>query len=53
MIRWEYKEIWGERELESWRLDALGADGWEMTGVVLFESQLVYYFKRPLPAEGS
>ena len=48
--KWEYKQI--ARNLESAKaldeseLNALGEDGWEMTGIAQGPSLTYYYFKR-------
>lgn len=45
---WEYKIL--PRSLDelpdSIELNALGVDGWELTGVVNTGAQIIYYFKR-------
>lgn len=46
--KWEYKIIaCGETELPTEAdLNALGADGWELTGTVTAGNQIIFYFKR-------
>jgi len=47
---WEYKEITRNMENESLlnieELNALGADGWEMTGALEHPPLVHFYFKR-------
>jgi hypothetical protein len=49
-LKWEYKQIVrnaeSEKPLDEAELNALGADGWEMTGVVQQLPLTYYYFKR-------
>jgi hypothetical protein len=49
---WEYKQIVrnleNEKPLEEAQLNALGEDGWEMTGVVQHPPLTYYYFKRQI-----
>jgi hypothetical protein len=47
--RWEYKEVLREVAaglLSEAELNALGAEHWELTGVVPAGSQVHFYFKR-------
>jgi hypothetical protein len=48
---WEYKVLVRDPARDNLpdaaELDALGAAGWEMTGVLAFEQAVRYYFKRP------
>jgi hypothetical protein len=47
--RWEYKEVVREVAaglLSEAELNALGAEHWELTGVVLAGAQVHFYFKR-------
>jgi hypothetical protein len=51
-LKWEYKQIVRnletEKPLEEAELNALGEDGWEMTGVAQHRSMTHYYFKRQI-----
>ena len=51
-LRWEYKQIVrhleNEQPLDEAELNALGEDGWEMTGVAPQPPLAYYYFKRLL-----
>ena len=47
--RWEYKEVIREippGPLSETELNALGADYWELVGIVPVGAQLHFYFKR-------
>jgi phage terminase small subunit len=48
--RWEYKEVVRDLEVEQLLtpsdLDALGSDGWELSGVANEASRAHFYFKR-------
>jgi hypothetical protein len=48
-LKWEYKQITRnlviEKPLDETELNALGEDGWEMTGVANYELYAHYYFK--------
>ena len=47
--RWEYKDVVREVATElvsEAELNALGAEGWELTGVVPAGTQVHFYFKR-------
>jgi len=48
---WEYKVLVRDTTRETLpdaaELDALGATGWEMTGVLAREQAVHFYFKRP------
>jgi hypothetical protein len=48
--RWEYKEVVRDTEAEGLLteadLNALGADGWELSGVASEGSRTHFYFKR-------
>jgi hypothetical protein len=49
-LKWEYKQITRNLKIESplseEELNALGAEGWEMTGVAQQPPLAYYYFKR-------
>ena len=49
-LKWEYKQITRDPEKESPlsedELNALGAEGWEMSGVAQHSSTTHFYFKR-------
>jgi hypothetical protein len=49
-MKWEYKQIvrdlGHEQPLEEAELNALGEEGWEMTGIVQQPPKTYYYFKR-------
>lgn len=49
-VKWEYKQIVRDLEKENppdeAELNALGADGWEMSGVAQKPPLTYYYFKR-------
>lgn len=49
-LRWEYKQIVrnleNEKLLDEAELNALGEDGWEMTGIAQQPPVIYYYFKR-------
>ena len=49
-VKWEYKQIVRdlekEKPLDEAKLNALGADGWEMSGVAEHQSLIYFYFKR-------
>jgi hypothetical protein len=51
-LKWEYKQIVrnaeSEKPLDEAELNALGEDGWEMTGVVQQTPLTYYYFKRQI-----
>jgi hypothetical protein len=51
-LKWEYKQIArnleNEKPLEEAEMNALGEDGWEMTGVVQHTSTAYFYFKRQI-----
>ena len=51
-LKWEYKQIVrnleSEQLLNEGELNALGRDGWEMTGVAQQAPLTYYYFKRLL-----
>jgi hypothetical protein len=48
--RWEYKQVIrnleNEKPLDETELNALGKDGWEMTGIVQQPPNTYFYFKR-------
>jgi hypothetical protein len=48
--RWEYKTVVRDLETEELpaeaELDALGSDGWELTGVANAGRRVHFYFKR-------
>jgi hypothetical protein len=43
---WEYKHLVADTALEDAELNALGAEGWELVGVVPAPSATHLYFKR-------
>ena len=49
-LKWEYKQIVRdlekEKPLDQAELDALGEEGWEMSGVAQHPPVTYYYFKR-------
>jgi hypothetical protein len=49
-LKWEYKQIVRnlkkEKPLDDAELNALGVEGWEMTGVAQHASNIYFYFKR-------
>ena len=48
-VRWEYREVVrgpGARLMSTDELDALGADHWELAGVVAAGDGVHFYFKR-------
>jgi hypothetical protein len=47
-MKWEYKQVIRDLEqpLEEAELNALGEEGWEMTGIVQQPPKTYYYFKR-------
>ena len=49
-LKWEYKQISRnlkkEKPLDDAELNALGTEGWEMTGVAHHPPTIYYYFKR-------
>lgn len=51
-LKWEYKQIVRDLEreqpLEEAELNALGEQGWEMTGIVQQPPKTYYYFKRQI-----
>jgi len=51
-LKWEYKQIVRnlkkEKPPDDAELNALGAEGWEMSGVVQHPPSLYIYFKRPI-----
>ena len=51
-LKWEYKQIVRnlkkEKPLDEAELNALGAEGWEMSGVVQHPPSIYIYFKRPI-----
>ena len=50
--KWEYKQIVrnleSEKPLDEQELNALGEDGWEMTGIAQQPPVTHYYFKRQI-----
>ncbi|MEO8355218.1 MAG: hypothetical protein ABI621_04840 [Chloroflexota bacterium] len=50
-LKWEYKQIVrnleSEKTLDEAEMNALGEDGWEMTGIAQHPPMTYYYFKRP------
>ena len=51
-LKWEYKQIVrnleNEKPLDETELNALGEDGWEMTGIAQQPPMTHYYFKRQI-----
>ena len=51
-LKWEYKQIVrnlkGEQPLDEAEMNALGADGWEMSGVAQHRPMTYFYFKRQI-----
>jgi hypothetical protein len=51
-LKWEYKQIVrdleNEKPLDENELQALGEDGWEMSGIAQHPPMIYYYFKRQL-----
>jgi hypothetical protein len=51
-LKWEYKQIVRdlekEKPLDENELQALGEDGWEMSGIAQHPPGTYYYFKRPI-----
>jgi len=49
-LKWEYKQIVRnfkkEKPLDEAELNALGAEGWEMSGIAQHLSAVYFYFKR-------
>jgi hypothetical protein len=49
-LKWEYKQIVrdleNEKPLDESELDALGEEGWEMSGIAQHPPVTYYYFKR-------
>ena len=49
-LKWEYKQITRnlkkEKPLDETELNALGAEGWEMSGVAQHPPTVYFYFKR-------
>jgi hypothetical protein len=49
-LKWEYKQIvrdlTDEKPLDQAELDALGEEGWEMSGIAQQPPVTYYYFKR-------
>jgi hypothetical protein len=47
-MKWEYKQVIRDLEqlLEEAELNALGEEGWEMTGIAQQPLKTYYYFKR-------
>lgn len=49
-VKWEYKQIVRdlekEKPLDEAELNALGTEGWEMSGVAQHSSSIYFYFKR-------
>ena len=50
-LRWEYKmvarDLEDEKPLSEEELDTLGAQGWELTGILAAPPTAYYYFKHP------
>jgi hypothetical protein len=51
-LKWEYKQMiqnpGSEKPLDETELNALGEDGWELTGIVQQPPYTYFYFKRPI-----
>jgi hypothetical protein len=51
-VKWEYKQIIrnleNEKPLDETELNALGKDGWEMTGIAQQPPMTYFYFKRQI-----
>jgi hypothetical protein len=51
-LKWEYKQVVRDLEqeqpLEEAELNALGEEGWEMTGIAQQPPKTYYYFKRQI-----
>jgi hypothetical protein len=49
-VRWEYKTVEralsGEAAIGEAELNELGAEGWELAGVLAHENKVSFYFKR-------
>jgi len=49
-LKWEYKQIVrnfeNEKPLDETELNALGEDGWELTGIAQQPPNTYFYFKR-------
>jgi hypothetical protein len=49
-LKWEYKQLTRnlkkEKPLDETELNALGAEGWEMSGVAQHPPTVYFYFKR-------
>lgn len=49
-LKWEYKQVVrnleNEKPLDETELNALGEEGWEMTGVAQYPPMTYFYFKR-------
>ena len=49
-LKWEYKQIARnlkkEKPLDEVELNALGEEGWEMSGVAQYSTNIYFYFKR-------
>lgn len=51
-LKWEYKQVIrvleNEKPLNEAELNALGEEGWEMTGITHYETSAYFYFKRQI-----
>jgi len=51
-LKWEYKQVVRDLEteqlLDEAELNALGAEGWEMSGIAQQASAVLFYFKRTI-----
>lgn len=51
-LKWEYKQVIrnleSEKPLDETELNALGEDGWELTGIVQQPPNTYFYFKRQI-----
>ena len=49
-LKWEYKQISRnhkkEKPLDEAELNALGAEGWELSGIAQHSTNIYFYFKR-------
>ena len=54
-LTWEYKQIArnlkSEKPLDEMELNALGKEGWELTGIAQYPPMTCFYFKRQVERE--
>lgn len=43
---WEYKQVVSKSVLDETELNELGREGWELTGILDRDSQVLFFFKR-------